>query len=310
MVKRYGAGTMTAITLTVVIWSTTFAGLVSALEHFSPQHLLVVRWTITSLLFVIAGALMGMRLPRRKDLPLIALAGLLGFGAYQLLLVYGQAGVSASTAGFLINMNPVFTTVIAVALGRESSSWGTWTGLAVCMAGLAIMGHAAGGFGTIGWSSALIILAALSFALYTLVSKPLLATYRPLEVTTYSVVAGSVPFLVFAPGAWEAVRTASVAHLGTVLFLAVLPGGVAYVLWAKAVAGLTPGLASRFLYLVPVLGVGVSWAWVGEAPRPLAIAGGLLIIAGVAIASMRRRPASSRAAVVLDGSAAATPEAA
>lgn len=290
MVKRYGAGTMVALAATVLIWSTTFAALVAALGHFSPQHLLFIRWTLTSVLFVIFGLVTRMRLPERSDLPKIALAGLLGFAAYQMLLVYGQTGVSASMAGFLINMNPVFTTVIAVAMRRESASWATWAGLAVCMAGLALMGIAGGGFGEIGWSALLIVFAALSFASYTLVSKPLLMKYRPLEVTAYATVAGSLPFLVFAPGALEAVRTASFAELATVVFLAVFPGGIAYVLWSRSVSGLTPGLASRFLYLVPVLGMGVAWVWIGEVPVPLTIVGGLLTIAGVALSSVRRMP--------------------
>lgn len=291
MVKRYGAGTMLAVAVTVLIWSTTFAALVSALSHFSPQHLLVIRWTLTSLLFVAYGLATRMRLPQRRDLPQIALAGLLGFAAYQMLLVYGQTGVSASMAGFLVNMNPVFTTVIAVALRRESSSWATWTGLGICVGGLALMTQAGGGFGQIGLSAGLVVLAALSFALYTLVTKPLLGRYRPLEVTAYATIAGSIPFLVFAPGAGQALATASLSDLATVVFLAVLPGGIAYVLWSRAVSGLTPGLASRFLYLIPVLGLGVAWVWVGEVPAPLTVAGGLLTIAGVALSSMKPAPA-------------------
>lgn len=301
---------MMAVAATVLIWSTTFAALVSALGHFSPQHLLVVRWTLTSLLFIGYGVATRMRLPARADLGTIALAGLLGFGAYQLLLVYGQTGVSASMAGFLVNMNPVFTTIIAVSLRRESATWLTWVGLAVCMAGLAVMGQAGGGFGEIGWSAGLVILSALSFALYTLVTKPMLSKYRPLEVTTYATVAGSLPFLVFAPGAVAAVRTASVAELATVVFLAVFPGGIAYVLWSRAVSGLTPGLASRFLYLVPVIGLLVAWVWVGEVPAPLTIAGGLLTVAGVALSSMRAVRGPVRAPIDARGDQALAPEAA
>lgn len=285
MVKRYGAGTVWAVAATVVLWSTTFAGLVAALDHFAAGHLLFLRWTLTALLFLAFGVATRMRLPRPADLGRIALAGLFGFSLYQMLLVSGQSGVSATMAGFLINMGPVFTTVLAIALGREQARWATWAGLAVCTAGLAIMGLAKGGFGEIGPSAALIVLAALSFALYTIISKPLLGRYRPLEVTTYAVIAGAVPFAVFAPGSVEALRSAGTTGILTLTYLAVVPGGIAYVLWARSLKGLTPGVASRFLYLVPVLGTFVSWVWVGEEPHLQTVLGGLVVMAGVILAA-------------------------
>jgi len=306
MAKRYGTGTMLAVGTAVLIWSTTFAALVAALREFDPHHLLFLRWTLTASLFLAFGALTRMRLPERADLPKIALAGVMGFGAYQLLLVTGQAGISATMSGFLVNMSPLFTTVIAVALGRESSRWTTWTGLAACTAGLFVMAQGRGGVGQIGPSAGLVVLAALSFATYTMVTKPLLAKYRPLEVTTYALVAGVVPFLVFAPGSIAALSRASASGIGTLIYLAVLPGGIAYALWSRAVKGLTPSVASRFLYLIPVLGVPVAWVWVGEAPQPLTVAGGLITIAGVALASLRlptRRVGLAVSAPTVAGSA-------
>jgi drug/metabolite transporter (DMT)-like permease len=184
----------------------------------------------------------------------------------------------------------VFTTIIAIMLGRERSSWTTWVGLGVCTVGLLVMAQGRGGIGAIGPSAALVVLAALSFAMYTLVSKPLLMKYRPLEVTTYSVVAGALPFIVFARGSLNALATASSGELGTLLYLAVVPGGIAYLLWSRAVKGLAPGVAARFLYLVPVLGVPVAWAWVGEAPTIATLVGGLVIVAGVAVATVRLAP--------------------
>lgn len=290
MVKRYGIGTVLAISATILIWSTTFAGLVVALRHFSPGHLLFIRWSLTAVLFAGYGVVTRMRLPRRGDVPVFLVAGLLGFGVYQTLLVFGQQGVSASMAGFLINMNPVFTTLIAVALRRDTANSFTWVGLAACMGGLVLMGSARGGFGQIGPSAGLVVLAALSFAGYTVISKPLFSRYTPMEVTTYCVVAGTLPLLAFAPGSMAAVASATPAQLATVAFLAIFPGGIAYLLWSRSVAAFPPGIASRFLYLVPVIGVLVAWLWVGEAPQALTLIGGVVTLAGVALATLQRAP--------------------
>lgn len=289
MVKRYGVGTIAAVCGTVLIWSTTFAALVVALRHFSPEHLLFIRWTLTAALFAGFAVVTRMRPPALADLPKIAAAGVLGVGAFQLLLVNGQTGVTASMAGFLINLAPVFTTVIAVTLKRDKSTWMTWAGIGLCTVGLAAMGQAAGGLGRIGPSAGLVIGAALCFALYTIVTKPLLARYRPLEVAAYATIAGSLPFVIFAPGSWAAVTSAPPVALFTVVILAVFHGCIAYVLWAYAVSGMTPGVAARFLYLVPVIGVGVAWAWVAEVPSALTVAGGLLTVVGVSLSSMGGR---------------------
>lgn len=291
MLKRYGTGPLVAVLATVIIWSTTFAGLVAALKHFSVGHLLFLRWTLTALGFLAYAIATRMRLPRLRDVPAIALVGLLGFAVYQMLLVTGQQGVSASAAGFLVNMNPVFATLIAVALRRESASAFTWSGIAVCMAGLLLMASAHGAMGGSPTSALVVALAALSFACYTTLSKPLFARYTPIELTTYAVVAGSLPFVVFAPGSWHSLVTATPADLATVVFLAALPGGISYVLWSRAVAELPPGVASRFLYLVPVIGVPVAWMWVGEVPHALTIVGGLVTTAGVALSTVRSLPA-------------------
>jgi drug/metabolite transporter (DMT)-like permease len=312
MLKRYGLTALATVLTVVVIWSTTFAGIATALKHFSPGHLLFLRWTLTALGFIAYAVATRMRLPERRDVPVFVLAGLLGFGIYQLLLVYGQQGVSASMTGFLINLNPVFTTLIAVALGRDTSNRYTWLGLLGCMGGLVLMGAAKGSFSGSGEGMALIGLAALSFALYTVVAKPLFSRYSPMEVTTYAVVAGTVPFLAFAPGALQSAATATPSQLATVVFLAALPGGIAYALWSRSIAVLPPGVASRFLYLVPVVGVGVAWAWVGEAPQLLTLLGGLVTIGGVALASVRpaaplRVGAPASALGAIDSAAAVEP---
>jgi len=51
--------------------------------------------------------------------------------------------------------------------------------------------------------------------------------------------------------------------------------------------------AGSFLYLVPASAMLVAWVWLGEAPGPLALAGGALIIAGVILVNRwgRQSPA-------------------
>ncbi|MDF1542881.1 MAG: DMT family transporter [Anaerosomatales bacterium] len=290
MAKRYGIGTVVALVFTLLVWSTTFAGLRASLAYFTPGHLVFLRWGIAALVLAGYGALTGMRVPARRDLPAILLAGLLGFGVYQIALAYGQSGLTAGTGGLLINLAPAFTTVLAAALRLERVTWRLWAGLGVSLAGVVLLGVARGGFGGSPGHAALVALAAASFAGYVIVSRPLLARYSPLEVTTYAICAGSLPFLIWAPGALLALPAVPAAGLLTLLYMAMLPAALSYVAWSRAVAVLPPSVAARGLYLVPVIGLAVAWAWLGEVPSVTAVAGGLVVIAGVLVASSKPRP--------------------
>ena len=305
MAKRYGAGTVAALAFTLLIWSTTFAGLRASLEYFTPGHLVFLRWSIAALLLVGYGLLTGIRAPALHDLPAIALAGALGFGVYQIALAYGQSGLTAGTGGLLLNFAPAFTTVLAAAFKLERATWRLWAGLGVSMGGVVLLGVARGGFGGSAGHAGLVAPAAASFAGYVIVSRPLLARYSPLEVTTYAICAGSLPFLVWAPGAISALADVPATGIATLLYMAVLPAAISYVTWSRAISVLPPSVAARGLYLVPVIGLGVAWAWLGEVPSVLAVAGGLVVIAGVVVASSMpaRRGATAPGPIPASGSA-------
>jgi len=55
------------------------------------------------------------------------------------------------------------------------------------------------------------------------------------------------------------------------------------VLWSYALARMPASLLSTFLYLSPVLAMGIAWVWLGEVPTALTIVGGLVAIVGVVL---------------------------
>lgn len=290
--RRFGPGTMAALAFTVAVWSTTFAGMIAALRHFTPDQLLFLRWMATCLVLGAYGALVGVRFPAKRDIPQIVLAGLLGVGFYQYALVHGQAGVSASVAAFIVNMSPVFTLLLSVVFFGERTTPFTWAGLAVSVGGVVLMGVGKGGFAEGGSlaSAGLVALATLSYGGYSLAIRPLLARYRPIEVTLYAIVAGTLPFAFLFRGVLPALASATAADVGVLIYLSVVPGAIAFVLWSRIVHTMKPALASRFLYFIPVLAMVVAWVWLGEVPAAVTVAGGLVTVAGVALAAVQRVP--------------------
>ena len=177
-----------------------------------------------------------MRLPDRRDLPLIGLAGFLGITVYHLALNIGEMRVSAGAAALLIATGPVFTAVFSAALLSERLSVRAWAGIAIAFIGVALISFGEGGGIRFEPASLVVLVAAMSIALYFIVAKRPLRRYSALEFTTYAIWAGTVPLLVFVGGLARQLGEATVSATLSALYLGVLPGAASYVMWSYALA--------------------------------------------------------------------------
>jgi drug/metabolite transporter (DMT)-like permease len=73
------------------------------------------------------------------------------------------------------------------------------------------------------------------------------------------------------------------------VYLGAGPTAIGFVTWAYALARTTAGRMGSTTYLVPPLAVLLGWALLGESPPLLALPGGALCLAGVALARRPRR---------------------
>jgi uncharacterized membrane protein len=76
-----------------------------------------------------------------------------------------------------------------------------------------------------------------------------------------------------------------------VVYLGMVPTALAFTTWAYALTRTTAGKMGATTYVVPAIVVLMSWAFLGETPRPLAYLGGALCLAGVAVSRGRARRA-------------------
>ena len=224
-----------------------------------------------------------MRLPALHDVPLILLLGLLGFAFYNIALNIGELNIPSGPAAVLIQTLPIWTALAAIIfLGERLRAWG-WVGIGVSFAGALVIGLGKGsGFG-LNWAAGLILLASISASAYNIIQKSMLGRYRPVEITTYAIWAGTLLLLPFSGGlARNAARRLPRGYTG-----GRVPGGrpaaLAYVTWAVVLSRLPASRASSLLFAVPVVAFLVGWVWLGEAPTLLDIAGGLLAMSGVAL---------------------------
>ena len=74
-----------------------------------------------------------------------------------------------------------------------------------------------------------------------------------------------------------------------VVYLGLFPTTLGFTTWAYALARTTSGRMGATIYAVPTLVIIMSWLILGQVPRWLAVAGGVLCLAGVAVSRSRSR---------------------
>ncbi|MFE7358512.1 DMT family transporter [Streptomyces sp. NPDC057543] len=277
-----------ALTGTVVLWASAFPAIRVGVDGLGVQALSFLRIVIAAVALLLVAPFAKVRLPRSRDLPMVALCGATGITAYQLLLNWGEVNVAAGTASLLIAIVPAFSVLLGSLFLKERVSRNIVLGSVVAIAGAAIVSLAKG---TGGFTvSALIVLAAAVVqGVYHVATKPLLRHYTGLEVATYAMVAGTVFALPLAPATWHATLHAPAGALASALYLGLLPSALGFVIWAYAVARLPLAASTAALYLVPPVALVISFVWLGEVPHFVELVGGAVGVAGV-ITINRRTP--------------------
>jgi len=283
MKRPIGAQVWLALGGVLLFWPSAFAGIRIGLRAYMPGHLVLLRFSVASLVLAVYAVLTRMPLPDLKDLPALALVGLTGITLYQVLLTYGEMTVDAGTASFIIATGPIFTALFAVAVSREHlKPWG-WVGVIIGFAGGVLIALGEGGGLHVSPGAAMILGAAVATAAFNVLQKRLLKKYTALQVIAFAMWTGTTFMLVFAPGLISAVRSVPLEATCAIVYLGVFPAALAYVLWSYLLSKMPASVCGSFLYLVAPIAALMSWAVLGETPTAISLVGGVVSLAGVVI---------------------------
>jgi drug/metabolite transporter (DMT)-like permease len=216
-------------------------------------------------------------------------AGVLWFGVYMVALNWGEQKVDAGTAAIVVSLGPIIIALLSGWRLREGFPRSVLAGLAVAFAGVIVVGVATAGSGHASVAGVLLcLLAALAFAIAVVSQKPALRYASALQVTTFGAAIGAVACLPFSGQLVSQVSAAPFSKTLQVCYLGIFPTAIGFTTWAYALARTPAAKMGATTYLVPAITVLISWALLGQVPTALAIAGGTLCLAGVALS--RRRP--------------------
>lgn len=292
-----------AIAVTVTLWASAFVGIRAVGDDFSPGALTLGRIVIGSLaLTVVRFAVVGRkrrsaggaepagRLPRGRLLALVAGWGVAWFGVYNLALNAAERHVDAGTAALLVNIAPMITAVLAGLLLGEGFPRRLLGGMLVALVGVAVIAFSTstGQFDVIGVVLALV--AAVIYGSAATLQKRLLGRIDSITMTWIGCLAGTIACLPFAPDLVRALGTAPASSVLALVYLGVFPTAVAFTTWGYVLARSSAGRTAASTYAVPAIVVLLSWLLLGETPPVAALIGGVLALAGVAVATLRRRP--------------------
>jgi drug/metabolite transporter (DMT)-like permease len=234
--------------------------------------------------------------PRRADLPRFVAAGLVGHTAHVGLVMWGIDLSTAFSSSLVLTSSPLFTLLILAMLGAEKLHGRQLAGTLVAFAGIVVFlsdkfvrGAALAGAGD------LVLLAAASlFSLYTVISKPLVERYGPLNLMCYSLLFGAPPLvLATLPAFLDAPLAAVPAAVWFGVFWAIAVssflGWIAWA-WVNSVRGLARSAPLQYL-MPPIAGL-VAWWTLGETFTWLKVAGAATAMAGIAWAQLGAKSAT------------------
>lgn len=272
----------------VIMWASTFVVTKAAFAVVSPWGIIFSRFLVMMVL-AFAVLLIKERAAslwiERADLGRFIVSGLAGFTFYQLGFTFGLNYTSPFSSSLLIAMVPLITVLILAIMGEPTPRQG-WLGLGVALVGVAIFLLDKRGAGTGNLlGDILSIGAAIAFAVYGIVNRPLVQKYPTATYSAWTLMAGAIPLLLISlPAAieqdWGSLD--GVVWL-SILYLGILPVYVAYILWNFAIARRGVAKATTFSLLVPIVAGVLSFLLLGEPFGPQKLFGAALVMAGLVI---------------------------
>ncbi|MCC8089714.1 MAG: DMT family transporter [Rikenellaceae bacterium] len=274
---------------TVTVWGTTFVSTKILLSYgLTPAEIMLYR-------FFIAYILIWFVSPRklfcdsRKDELLMLGAGMGGGSMYFLTENLALKITLASNVSLIICTAPLFASIFIHFFGKgEHFGQRLLAGSFIALAGVALVvfnGSVILKISPLG--DLLTLIAALSWATYTLIIRSLGGRYNTAFITRKVFFYGLLtlsPVFLFTPLRFDPAVMAEPVVWINILFLGVIASMLCFIIWNIALKNLGGIRTSNYIYLTPIVTLIASSLIINEQITGFAVMGALMILLGVYVA--------------------------
>jgi drug/metabolite transporter (DMT)-like permease len=273
----------------MLIWGSAAVFLRSLALSATPENSLALRYVLLGGICAAALGVLGTwRIPK-ADWTRFALSGVIGMAGYNWFSTLGFARVPAGLGTIITMFEPLMIALLAWGLLREPLSRAIFAGLAVSLVGAVVLfwpDIVSTEASTTSWRGvAELLICCICWALYTILTKPLLERHAPFTVMAVTMVIAA-PLMI-----WPATQpllplaaSLDARQWFELLFLVIASGLLGTLFWNYGSKHLAGAATGAFLYLIPVIAVICGAVILDEAVTIWIVAGGALMLTGVAIA--------------------------
>lgn len=236
-----------------------------------------------------------------KDYITLALLGVLCICVSMLLLQFAVLKAeSPALIAIIFSSNSVFTIILATVVLQEKMTVKKILAMALCIAGVLVCADFTSGTNAVSVIYA--IGAALTFSLYTVLSKRYSAKLSGIIQTGFSFFFGSlvllVVLLILHENVFDGLTT--VKNFGIMLYLGIAITGVGYWAFFKAMEKSSATAASTVFFIKPILTPFAAFLINGIPPAPKVFAALILVVAGSVLATMPGKTAVQKDVQISD----------
>lgn len=280
----------------MVLWAACFPLITIGLDLAPHLAFAALRAALAGVCLIALGALCHRPVPvGARPWFLIVVVGLGATSMGFLGMFHAAEFVSPGLATVIANVQPVVAAVLAyVFLGERLKATGK-IGLAVGLAGIAVIAWPGlAGDDARGYSQgiAYVLLAATGVSIGNVAIKRLTGQADPIMAMGFQLLIGAAPLALLSMLTEDvSLLTWSPEFILVLVALAVLGSSLAFWLWFEVLERVALNRANAFTFLVPVFGLMIGAAFFGERLEVVQAAGVVLVLSGILL--VQRRAASS-----------------
>lgn len=274
--------------LVMLVWGANFVVIDEGLADVPPLLFLAMRFVLVALplVFFVPPPSAGWR-------TVVAVGTFMSLGQFSLLYISLNLGMPAGLASLVLQAQVIFTIVIAAVVLKEPPTRRQVVGATLGTAGLVLVVIAHGVSAPV--VPVIVLLgAATSWAIGNVIARRA-GVASGLSLVVWSALVVPLPALglsLVVDGSDEVGRALThltVTAIASTAFTAIGASLLGYGIFNSLLARYPASAVVPFVLLVPIVGIATAWIVQDEVPSALELVGGVVMLAGVAAATVNRR---------------------